>query len=178
MFVVPVKREGTLLLLVCVMILNPWYIAGLIDGEGCFCINISKHKTKKLGYDPRLEFEVEMIIEDEPLLRKLQKALGCGHIYILNYERYGWRPHVKYAVKSHKDIQTKVIPFFKKYKLQGKKAKDFNFFCQGSEIFEKGEHLTLKGIEKLREIQSKMNLRRKLEQSSARVRENRAPGGD
>lgn len=144
------------------MSLNPWYIAGLIDGEGCFCINISKHKTKKLGFDPRLEFEVEMIIEDKPLLEKLQKALGCGHVYVLNYERYGWRPHVKFAVKSHKEIKEKIIPFFKKYKLQGKKAKDFELFCQASKIFWKKEHLTLQGISRLREIQSKMNLRRKL----------------
>jgi hypothetical protein len=63
--------EGALLLKV--MILNPWYIAGLIEGEGCFCVTISKHKTKKLGFDPRLMFEVEMIIEDKPLLENRRK---------------------------------------------------------------------------------------------------------
>jgi hypothetical protein len=142
--------------------LNPWYITGLIEGEGCFCITISKHKTKKLGFDPRLMFEVEMIIEDKLLLEKLQKSLDCGQIYVLNYERYGWRPHVKYAVKNVVDIQEKIIPFFKKYKLNGKKKKDFIFFCHAARMFSKGEHLTLKGINKLRMIQSKMNLRRKL----------------
>jgi hypothetical protein len=158
--------------------LDPNYIAGLIEGEGCFCITISKHKTKKFGFDPRLMFEVEMIIEDEPLLEKLQKSFNCGQIYILNYERYGWRPHVKYAVKNLADIQSKIIPFFKKYTLQGKKKKDFEYFCQAEKIFSKNKHLTFKGIERLREIQSKMNLRRKLKQSSAKVRENRAPGGN
>ncbi|MBU0998012.1 LAGLIDADG family homing endonuclease [Patescibacteria group bacterium] len=92
--------------------LNPWYITGLVDGEGCFCITISKHKTKKLGFDPRLMFEIEMIIDDEKLLRKLKDHFKCGHVYILNYERYGWRPHVKYAVKKQKDIIEKIIPFF------------------------------------------------------------------
>lgn len=144
------------------MKLNPFYVSGLIEGEGCFCITISKHKTKKLGFDPRLIFEVEMIIEDKPLLEKLQKTLGCGQIYILNYERYGWRPHVKYAVKNLKDIKGKIIPFFKKYKLQGKKAKDFKYFCTAVKIFEKKKHLTLKGFNELRNLQSKMNLRRKL----------------
>jgi hypothetical protein len=144
------------------MKLNPWYITGLIEGEGCFCITISKHKTKKLGFDPRLMFEVEMIIEDKPLLEKLQKELKCGHIYILNYERYGWRPHVKFAVKSFKDIKEKIIPFFNEYKLCGKKKRDFAYFCQAARIVEKGEHLSLKGLDRLREIQSKMNLRRKL----------------
>ena len=83
--------------------LNSWYIVGLIEGEGCFCITISKHKTKKLGLDARLMFEVEMIIDDKPLLEKIRKFFNCGQIFILNYERYGWRPHVKYAVKSFKD---------------------------------------------------------------------------
>ena len=142
--------------------LNPKYVSGLIEGEGCFCITISKHKTKRLGVDPRLMFEVEMIIDDKPLLEKLQNTLGCGHIYILNYKRYGWRPHVKYAVKSFKDIQKIIIPFFKKHKLVGKKSKDFDYFCKASKIFEKKLHLTEKGIKDLGEIQSKMNLRRKL----------------
>lgn len=154
------------------------YIAGLIEGEGCFCVTISKHKTKRFGCDPRLIFEVEMIIEDKPLLEKLQNSLGCGQIYTLNYERYGWRPHVKYAVKNHADIQSKIIPFFKEYSLQGKKRRDFDFFCQAANIFSKNEHLTQRGIERLRLIQGKMNLRRKLKWSSAKVRENRVPGGE
>lgn len=142
--------------------LNPWYITGLVDGEGCFCITISKHKTKKLGFDPRLMFEIEMIIDDEKLLRKLKDHFKCGHVYILNYERYGWRPHVKYAVKKQKDIIDKIIPFFKKYQLQGKKSKDFEYFCKAAKIFENKEHLTEKGLRKLRLIQSKMNIRKKL----------------
>jgi hypothetical protein len=158
--------------------LNPYYISGLVEGEGCFCISISKHKAKKLGFDPRLMFEVEMVIDDKPLLEELQKTLGCGHIYILNYDRYGWRPHVKFAVKNHKDIVERVIPFFKRYPLKGKKKKDFDLFCQAAKLFERKEHLTEGGIERLRDLQSRMNLRRKLKQSSARVRENRAPGGD
>lgn len=158
--------------------LDPWYVVGLIDGEGCFCITVSKHKTKKLGFDPRLMFEVEMIIEDKPLLDKLQKFFKCGNVYVLNYERYGWRPHAKFAVKSHKDISEKIVPFFKKFKLKAKKAKDFKYFCEALKVFDKKKHLTLKGIEQLREIQSKMNLRTKLKWSSARVRENRAPSGD
>jgi hypothetical protein len=158
--------------------LKPEYICGLVDGEGCFCVSISKHKTKRLGFDPRLIFGIEMVIEDKPLLENLQKTLKCGHIYILQYERYGWRPHVKFAVKNQKDISEIVIPFFKRYQLQSKKKQDFAYFCQAHEIFKKKDHLTLNGLTKLRQIQSKMNLRSKLKQSSAKVRENRAPGGE
>lgn len=142
--------------------LNPWYVSGLVEGEGCFCVVISKHKTKRTGFDPRLVFEIEMIIEDKPLLERLQRTLGCGRIHVLNYERYGWRPHVKFVVTRQKDVIGKIIPFFKKYPLEGKKRKDFVLFCQASEIFEKKEHLSYQGVMKLKEIQSKMNLRRKL----------------
>lgn len=158
--------------------LSPKYVSGLIEGEGCFCVTISKHKTKRLGFDPRLMFEVEMIIDDKPLLEKLQNTLGCGNIYILNYKRYGWRPHVKFAVKSQKDIFEKIIPFFKKNSLIGKKKKDFEYFCRAAEMFKEKKHLTREGIKELRKIQSKMNLRRKLKRSSARVRKNRAPSGE
>lgn len=159
------------------MKLNPWYVSGLVDGEGCFCITLAKHRTNKSRLDPRLMFEIEMIIDEQPLLEALRSLFGCGHIYILNYERYGWRPHVKYAVKNYRDITEKIIPFFKTYPLMGKKRKDFVLFCQASEIFDKGGHKTERGIKKLRDIQSRMNLRRKLKLASARTRENRVSSG-
>lgn len=158
--------------------LNSDYLVGLVDGEGCFCLSISKHKTNKIGFEVRPMFEIEMIIEDKPLLEEVRKFLDCGRIYDLNYERYGWRPHVKYAVKNQKDIKDKIIPFFQRNTLKSKKKKDFDYFCKGFEIIKSKNHLTEKGIASLREIQSKMNLRSRLKWSSARVRENRAPGGD
>lgn len=142
--------------------LNPWYIVGLIDGEGCFCITISKHQAKKLGFDARLMFEVEMIVDDQPLLEQLKDHFQCGQLFVLNYQRYQWRPHVKYAVKNNQDILQKIIPFFCQYPLQGKKAKDFNFFCQAAEIFAAKRHLTQEGLDELRTLQRQMNQRRKL----------------
>ena len=158
------------------MVLDPWYVVGLVEGEGCFCITISKHKTKKLRFDARLMFEIEMIIDDEPLLQKVKDHFSSGQIFILNYRRYSWRPHVKYAVKSYQDICQNVIPFFEQYPLQGKKAKDFQLFCQAADLFKTKQHLTQEGLDRLRSIQSQMNLIRKLKLASARVRENRAPG--
>lgn len=157
---------------------QPWFVVGLVDGEGCFCITISKHKTKKFGVDPRLMFEIEMVIDDKPLLENLKIFFNCGSLYELKYARYGWRPHIKYAVKSHKDLVEKIIPFFRKYPLQSKKSKDFELFCEAAMLFRKKEHLSVEGIIKLRDIQSRMNLRRKDKWSFAKVRENRMPSGE
>ena len=144
------------------MVLDPWYVTGLVEGEGCFCISISKHKSNKLGVEARLMFEIEMIIDDKPLLETVKAFFDCGNVYILNYERYNWRPHVKFAVKSQKDIFEKVIPHFQKYRLKGKKKRDFDYFCKACDIVVSRDHLKADGIVELRNIQSKMNLRRKL----------------
>lgn len=141
-----------------------WYIVGLVDGEGCFAVTISNHKTKRLGKDARMIFEIEMRGDERSLLERLQYTWNCGLIYDLRYPRYGWKPHVKYAIKSHKDIFRVLIPFFKKYPLQGKKRKDFEDFCRAAEVFRQKRHLTKEGIKELEEIRKFMNRRRPFEE--------------
>ena len=141
-------------------ILSPWYIVGFTDGEGCFAILINKHKTKKLRVDANLCFEIELRADDRSVLELIQKRLNCGRIVQLNYERYGWKPHVKFVVRKQSDILFKVIPFFRQFPLQGKKGKDFKLFCQAGEIFKKKQHLTKEGIDQLRKIREFMNERR------------------
>lgn len=140
--------------------LNPWYITGFVEGEGCFAITISKHKTKKLGLDARLSFEIELRGDDRPILEMIKDKFECGHIYDLNYKRYGWMPHVKYHVRGMKPINEVIIPFFKRYPLCGKKSKDFGLFCKATEIFNKKEHLTKEGIVKLEMLRKFMNKKR------------------
>jgi len=141
-------------------IISPWYIVGFTEGEGCFAILISKHKTKRNKIDASLTFEIELRGDDKPILELIKKRLECGNIFELKYERYGWKPHVKYIVRRQRDIFYKVIPFFKLFPLKGKKAKDFLLFCQAAEILKKKKHLTKKGINQLLKIREFMNERR------------------
>jgi hypothetical protein len=93
-------------------VLNPNYIVGFVDGEGCFCISLNKNGNRLP--EVRLIFEIELREDDELILRKIQETLGCGKLYRLNYVRYEkWRPHVEYKVSNFKDIDQKIIPFFK-----------------------------------------------------------------
>lgn len=139
------------------MILPPDYVCGFVDGEGCFTIVISKHPQKRLGLDARLHFEIELRDDDQEILESIQETLGCGRIYHLSYERYGWNPHVELKVSSIKEIRKILIPFFLKHRLRGKKKHSFECFCQAVEIFARKEHLTLEGIEKLKLIRRNMN---------------------
>lgn len=152
------------------------YIAGFIDGEGCFVIVVSKHKTKKLKRDGRVSFQIELRDDDQEILEHIQETLGCGRLYQLSYERYGWKPHVKYMVSAIQDLHDKVIPFLEKYPLRAKKRHSFKLFRKAVDIVYRKEHLTEKGIQALLDIRQKMNKYSKKYQASARVRENRVPG--
>lgn len=136
--------------------LHPQYLTGFVDGEGCFAISIGKHKTLRIQKTVQLEFEIELRADDLEILKRIQKTFQCGNIYHLNYDRYGWKPHVKYKIQRLEDFQTKLIPFFRKYPLQAKKKISFKIFSKAVESKAKGEHLTLKGIKKFEKLQSEM----------------------
>src|SRR3989339_1764006 len=134
------------------MILPGDYVSGFIDGEGCFTISISKHRTKKLGIDARIYFEIELRDDDRDILQSIRETIGCGRIYTLSYERYGWHPHVELKISSMEEITQKLVPFLSKYPLRAKKRFSYACFLEAIEIFKKKEHLSLSGIDKLREI--------------------------
>lgn len=136
--------------------LNPDYIVGFVDGEGCFCVSVSKHKTLKRRIEVRPEFEIELRADDLPVLERIQNTLGCGRIYHLKYERYGWSPHVKYKVSSNKELMEKILPFFKKHPLQASKAKNFQIFSKVVEMVAQKQHLDYGGFEKILKLRNKM----------------------
>jgi hypothetical protein len=131
--------------------LNPNYIVGFVDGEGCFSISLNKNDDRLP--EVRLLFEIELREDDEPILQEIQRVLGCGRIYRLEYERYAkWRPHVKLKVSNFSDISTKIIPFFKRYPPQAKKRLQFEQFCKVAELIKTKKHLTVEGIEQIRNL--------------------------
>ncbi|MCX6812528.1 MAG: LAGLIDADG family homing endonuclease [Candidatus Berkelbacteria bacterium] len=137
--------------------LNPFYIVGFVDGEGCFCISFSKHTGRKT--EVRLFFEIELREDDVEILEEIKKVFDCGNIYRLNYERYSkWKPHVKYKVGNFSDIYSKIIPFFQKYPLQAKKRLQFEKFCKVAEMIKRREHLTSIGLKIIMEIKLKDSL--------------------
>lgn len=131
--------------------LNPHYIVGFVDGEGCFAVTVNKNSDRLP--EVRLIFEIELREDDEPILHEIQKVLDCGRIYRLEYARYAnWRPHVKLKVSNFQDISTKIIPFFQRYPLQAKKCLQFDKFCQVAELIKTKDHLTAAGIERIRAL--------------------------
>lgn len=162
--------------------LDPNYIAGFVDGEGSFCVGISKHKTLRRGIEIHPLFEIEVRADDREILERILMTIGCGKIYDCSYERYGWQPHVKYKVGSTKDLEKYVIPFFDQFHLQAKKAQSYKIFKKVVVMMRKKEHLTDKGFVKIVALRDELrrigrNQKRNLSVETARVRENRLPSG-
>lgn len=131
------------------LMLDPHYVCGFVDGEGCFCVSISRKRFRIP--EIKLRFEIELREDDEPVLREIRDSFGCGSIYYLDYERYKkWRPHVKLVISKLSDLQEKVIPFFEKYPLRAKKKKQFELFRKVVFMMVNKEHKSPEGVEKIR----------------------------
>lgn len=157
--------------------LTPSYIVGFIDGEGSFSVSVSRHKTLKRRLEIRPQFEIELRADDREILERIRKTLGCGSIYDLNYDRYGWYPHVKYKVSRIGDLTKKLIPFIDKYPLQAKKKHVYQLFRQIVLLVEAKKHLTDEGFRQILRLRSKIRALGKRHMGTARVRENRSPSG-
>ena len=137
--------------------LNPYWLTGFTDGEGCFSISIFKNKTLKSGYQIFPEFVLTQGAKSLEALEKVQRFFGCGKIY--ENKRYDDHNEslYRYCVRNRTDLIQKICPFFMKYTLKTAKKYDFELFLQGLEIIERGEHLTEQGFMKIQEIASQMN---------------------
>ena len=158
--------------------LNPYYVIGFIDGEGCFSVSFGRHKTLKRKTEIRAEFSIELRADDKGILERIRQTIGCGKIYNCDYERYGWHPHVKYKIGSIKEIESCLIPFLDRYPLQAKKKEVYQRFRKVIKIMGRKGHLEDGGFKEIQRLRSEMRLfGKKHRRETARVRENRSPSG-
>lgn len=65
-----------------------------------------------------------------------------------------------FDVTKFSDLIGKVIPFFKKYQIEGVKSKDFKDFCKVAELMKNKTHLTKDGLDQIRKIKEGMKKER------------------
>jgi len=64
-----------------------------------------------------------------------------------------------FTVSKFSDLFQIIIPFFSKYPLQGSKNLDFMDFCKIVNLMQSKSHLTIEGIEQIRQIKVGMRAR-------------------
>lgn len=136
---------------------SPNWITGFTSGEGCFSINISKSSANRLGFQVSLKFTLTQPFRDELLLKSFIDYLGCGRVEKQRDLR------VDFVVTKFSDIEKKIIPFFNKYPIIGVKSKDFEDWCEVAQMIKEKKHLTLEGLERIREIKGRINKARNWE---------------
>ena len=137
--------------------MDPNWIVGFTDGEGCFSVSFVRNKTTKFGYQIFVEFVLTQGEKSLDVLEKVADFFGCGRIY-RNTRHDNHRENLyRYCVRSINDLATKIVPFFNEFPLLTAKQNDFESFAAVVEMMKNGEHLTLAGFETIKTIAGGMN---------------------
>ena len=128
---------------------DPNWLVGFVDGEGCYLIKVASCPKLKV----QLHFQITQHIRDAELLESCVEYLGCGR-----YSKYSDDTQIgNFLVTKFADINEKIIPFFKKYPLQGVKLKDYKDFCKAADLMKNKAHLTVEGFNLICKIKYGMN---------------------
>ena len=96
--------------------LDPWFVTGLAEGEGCFCVSIAIRPKMKVGLEARPSFSLSLNERDRELLGELQAYFECGWIRESRSDRT-----FKYEVRSVPELSGRIVPHFEAYPLRGAK---------------------------------------------------------
>ena len=134
------------------MSLNPWFVTGLIDGEGCFSVSFTLRKRLRVGIETRPSFSISLNQRDLNLLKQICAYFKCGGIRYSRSDRT-----YKFEVRSIGDITNKIIPHFEKFPLQGAKQSDFIKFVKICKSVKANLHVNKKYLKEIIETAYQMN---------------------
>jgi len=133
--------------------LDPWFVSGLTEGEGCFCVSFALRSKLRTGLEVRPSFSLSLNEKDLELLRDLQTFFGCGWIRESKSDRT-----FKFEARSVQDLLDPIIPHFGRYPLRGSKAASFAAFESVCRMIEQGDHLRRDGLRRIIALAYEMNL--------------------
>lgn len=133
---------------------NAW-VSGFVSAEGCFECVMRKSQTTKTGFQILLRFSINQHSRDTLLFKAFLKHWSCG---VLRGDFK--KPVVLFSVSQFSDILNIIIPFFEKYPVQGAKSGDYADFCRVALLMKDKAHLTVEGLNQIKNIKSGMNSKR------------------
>jgi hypothetical protein len=133
--------------------LDPWFVSGLTEGEGCFCVSFAVRSKRRAGLEVRPSFSLSLNEKDLDLLRDLQAFFGCGWIRESKTDRT-----FKYEARAVRELLDRIIPHFERHPLRGSKALSFAAFADVCRMVEQGDHLRRDGLRRRIDVAYEMNL--------------------
>jgi hypothetical protein len=135
--------------------LDPMWIAGFVDGEGCFSVSVHRNPFmhRHRGWQLQAAFQVYQHQDHLNVLDDLRIYFGCGTI-----TSKGPNSSVMtYSVTARRHLEEVIIPFFEGHPLRVK-ALDFTAFSWIVRAMGRREHLTEVGFEQIVRLSYTMNL--------------------
>ena len=130
--------------------LDPWFLTGFIDGEGCFRIPITKI-DRAIGWRVQLFFQITLHEKDEILLENIRNCLGVGKIH------KSGKNLLQYRIQTFDEL-TVLLNHLENYPLISQKRADYELFRKAYELVSIKEHLNKEGITKIVSIKASLNL--------------------
>ena len=137
--------------------LNPFWVLGFIDGEGCFGTLMTKSKDGKIVTRNRLS--VSQSTHDYAILRAIKEFFKAGYISpkeesVSTLDRALLSGDNSFYYNSSPET---FIPFFDKYNLLTRKYLDFLDFKRFYQLKKDKLHLTESGFFEMRTLALNMN---------------------
>ena len=134
--------------------LDPAWIAGFVDGEGCFSVSLHQNAFmhRHRGWQICPVFQVYQHSSYRHVLDALRSHFRCGHV-----RSKGPNSTVMtYSVSALCDLDVRILPFFERHALLVK-DRDFRFFATIVRAMRRKEHLTSDGFERIVLLAYRMN---------------------
>jgi hypothetical protein len=131
------------------------YIAGFVDGEGCFHVAITRNASTRVGLQLVPEFRVSQDVARVELLKLIQATLSCG-LLRENHRQSNDHTFVL-VVRRREDLLGRVIPFFERNPLLSAKQREFLIFSAIVRAMAEGEHRSVVGFQRLSTMARSMN---------------------
>jgi LAGLIDADG endonuclease len=119
-----------------------WFIAGVVEGEGSWCLCIKRKPSCALGYFVQPEFYVYQHRRRRELLEMAQEVFGCGRIW----PKPGNPDVLVFAVRSRRDLWAHVMPFVERYMRCSSRKDDIELFSDAMYLFSLGLHRRPAGL--------------------------------
>ena len=106
------------------------YIAGLVDGEGCFYLTFRSETRRERANCPTYfrwiaYFAMNLRKDDIEILNQVKETLECGNVYVINKRG---EEMAYYGIQHLDHLFTKIVPFFAQFPLRAKKKYDFELW--------------------------------------------------
>ncbi|HXF44310.1 MAG TPA: LAGLIDADG family homing endonuclease [Candidatus Paceibacterota bacterium] len=126
------------------------YIAGFVDGEGCFYINFRRdvrhdRKNKPVYFYWKIGFAIVLRDDDKEILENIKQTLSCGIIFNRNGQ-------ARLQINNLNDLVEKVVPFFDNHVLRAKKKYDYVLWKEALNILQRNRQTRIPGEKKFSKV--------------------------